>query len=148
MTEIKLINGPNMNLLGTREPDLYGNYTLDKLEQELIEQAQQLGVSLSCYQSNAEAELIDYIHDNAGTAFVIFNPAAFTHTSVALRDALLATNTRFIEIHITNPASREAFRQTSYFSDIAVATIAGFGIDGYSYALQQAYKLTTQTQGS
>ncbi len=146
MHNLLLLNGPNMNLLGKREPKKYGNINLSTLNSQLSEQATQLDCQLECFQSNSEAELIDKIQTNAGQAFIMFNPAAFTHTSVALRDALLATESRFIEVHITNPKTREQFRQQSYFSDIADAVIAGCGIDGYHYALQTAVKRITENQ--
>ncbi|MDD9340909.1 type II 3-dehydroquinate dehydratase [Providencia heimbachae] len=142
MTEdihILLLNGPNLNLLGTREPDKYGARTLSDIVAKLMLEANGLGVKLSHFQSNAEHELIDKIHaakDN--TDFILINPAAFTHTSVALRDALLAVCLPFIEIHLSNVHAREPFRQHSYFSDQAVGVICGLGADGYSFALQAA----------
>jgi 3-dehydroquinate dehydratase-2 len=148
MPDFMLINGPNINLLGKREPELYGNYTLQQLEQEFTEKASEWNCNTICFQSNSEADLVDKIQENAGNAFIIINPAAFTHTSIALRDALSGTSCQFIEVHITNPVAREAFRKTSYFSDIAVATIAGFGIRGYFFALEYAYQVTTNNQGS
>src|SRR3989338_11254542 len=123
MPKLMLLNGPNLNLLGQREPEIYGSYTLKQLEQELMAKAAELDIPLECHQSNAEETLIELIHGNAGQAFILFNPAAFTHTSVALRDALLGTQSRFIEIHISNPSAREAFRKTSYFSYISESFI-------------------------
>lgn len=136
---ILLLNGPNLNLLGTREPDKYGNLTLADIESKLTQEAEQLGVKLSHFQSNAEHELINKIHaakDNVD--FILINPAAFTHTSVALRDALLAVALPFIEIHLSNVHAREPFRHHSYLSDKAVGVICGLGADGYSFALQAA----------
>ncbi|EMT5586695.1 TPA: type II 3-dehydroquinate dehydratase [Providencia stuartii] len=142
MTEdihILLLNGPNLNLLGTREPEKYGNQTLVDIVSKLTTEAEQLGVKLSHFQSNAEHELIEKIHaakDNVD--FILINPAAFTHTSVALRDALLAVALPFIEIHLSNVHAREPFRHHSYLSDKAVGVICGLGADGYSFALQAA----------
>ncbi|PWC12975.1 type II 3-dehydroquinate dehydratase [Brenneria corticis] len=136
---ILLLNGPNLNLLGTREPDKYGKTTLAQIVGNLETQAQVLNVQLSHLQSNAEHVLIDRIHQARGnTDFILINPAAFTHTSVALRDALLAVDIPFIEIHLSNVHAREAFRRHSYLSDIAVGVICGFGAEGYNHALQTA----------
>ncbi|MEI7210634.1 type II 3-dehydroquinate dehydratase [Pectobacterium carotovorum] len=138
---ILLLNGPNLNLLGTREPDKYGNTTLADIVSELKTQAQALNVKFSHLQSNAEHVLIDTIHQARGnTDFILINPAAFTHTSVALRDALLAVAIPFIEIHLSNVHAREPFRHHSYLSDVAVGVICGLGADGYQYALQTAVK--------
>ncbi|KFX01881.1 type II 3-dehydroquinate dehydratase [Pectobacterium carotovorum] len=138
---ILLLNGPNLNLLGTREPDKYGNTTLADIVSELETQAQALNVKFSHRQSNAEHVLIDTIHQARGnTDFILINPAAFTHTSVALRDALLAVAIPFIEIHLSNVHAREPFRHHSYLSDVAVGVICGLGADGYQYALQTAVK--------
>lgn len=139
MAHILLINGPNLNLLGTREPGVYGSMTLDQIEQDLAAQAKTLGHQCSAFQSNSEAELVDRVQQAAGThEFIIINPGAFTHTSVALRDALLAVAIPFIEVHISNVHAREEFRQHSYFSDIAVGTIIGLGTKGYELALASA----------
>lgn len=136
---ILLLNGPNLNLLGTREPDKYGNTTLADIINNLEVQAQAFDVTLSHLQSNAEHILIDRIHQAGGnTDFILINPAAFTHTSVALRDALLAVNIPFIEIHLSNVHAREPFRRHSYLSDIAVGVICGLGADGYNFAFQAA----------
>ncbi|MCL2892725.1 type II 3-dehydroquinate dehydratase [Brenneria tiliae] len=136
---ILLLNGPNLNLLGTREPDKYGKTTLAQIVGSLETQAQVLNVQFSHLQSNAEHVLIDRIHQARGnTDFILINPAAFTHTSVALRDALLAVDIPFIEIHLSNVHAREAFRRHSYLSDIAVGVICGFGAEGYNHALQTA----------
>ncbi len=145
MAKILLINGPNLNLLGTREPELYGATTLADIEQQLTGQAKGLGHELVAMQSNAEAELVDAIQAAAGnTAFVLINPGAFTHTSVALRDALLGVAIPFIEIHISNIHAREEFRRQSYFSDVAAGIVAGLGPQGYGLALQAADQLLKQ----
>lgn len=140
MAHLLLLNGPNLNLLGTREPGVYGAITLDQIAARLAQLASEAGHHLSAFQSNSEAELINQIHEAPGThvAFIIFNPAALTHTSVALRDALLAVKIPFIEVHLSNVHAREAFRHHSYFSDIAVDTITGLGAVGYELALRAA----------
>ncbi|WP_320819399.1 type II 3-dehydroquinate dehydratase [Thalassolituus sp.] len=140
MARILVLNGPNLNLLGTREPHIYGSTTLSDIEITLSQQAQAAGHELSHLQSNAEHVLLDRIHAarTDGTEFIIINPAAFTHTSVALRDALAGVAIPFIEIHISNVHAREAFRQHSYLSDIAVGVICGLGVQGYELALQGA----------
>ncbi|CAA0114380.1 3-dehydroquinate dehydratase 1 [BD1-7 clade bacterium] len=140
MKKILVLHGPNLNLLGRREPEIYGADTLDDINQALAKQADHAGADFEALQSNAEATLIDRIHQifDDNTAFVIFNPAAFTHTSVALRDALLAVDVPFIEVHLSNVHAREAFRHHSYFSDIAVGVIAGLGPQGYNLAMQAA----------
>ncbi|AJZ91400.1 type II 3-dehydroquinate dehydratase [Cedecea neteri] len=138
---ILLLNGPNLNMLGTREPDKYGHQTLAEIVNTLEAEATSLGVTLSHLQSNAEYALIDRIHQAKDTVdFILINPAAFTHTSVALRDALLAVDIPFIEIHLSNVHAREPFRHHSYLSDKAIGVICGLGADGYSYALQTAVK--------
>ncbi|MBA2652982.1 MAG: type II 3-dehydroquinate dehydratase [Tatlockia sp.] len=138
MKKILVLHGPNLNRLGNREPSVYGTTTLATLNADLKEQAKIAGLNLSCKQSNSEAELIDIIHQASddGIAYFIINPAAFTHTSIALRDALAATAIPFIEVHISNIYTREIFRQHSYFSDIARGVISGLGVKGYSLALQ------------
>jgi 3-dehydroquinate dehydratase-2 len=149
LATILVLHGPNLNLLGTREPDKYGNTTLADLNQQLQDQAQAAGHHLQTLQSNAEYELIERIQSASqeGVDFILINPAAFTHTSVALRDALLAVNIPFIEIHISNVHQREPFRQHSYFSDIATGVIAGLGVKGYSLALDAAVsQLQSQPQ--
>jgi 3-dehydroquinate dehydratase-2 len=140
MAKILLLNGPNLGLLGTREPDKYGAVTLDQITGRLRSLAAEFGHEVDAFQSNAEAELIDRIHRTSGdgTAFILFNPAAFTHTSIALRDALLAVAKPFIEVHLSNVHAREAFRHHSYFSDIARGTITGLGAIGYELALRAA----------
>ena len=141
MATILLLNGPNLNLLGTREPDIYGSTTLADIEKSVAAAAGQLGHSLEAYQSNAEAELVDRVQNAAGRVeFILINPGAFTHTSLALRDALLAVSIPFIEIHISNIYAREDFRKQSYYSDIAVGTIAGLGPQGYELALHAAHR--------
>lgn len=138
---ILLLNGPNLNLLGTREPEKYGSTTLTEIVNGLENQALSLNMTLSHLQSNAEYALIDRIHQARGnTDFILINPAAFTHTSVALRDALLAVQIPFIEIHLSNVHAREPFRHHSYLSDIAVGVICGLGADGYTFALQAAVR--------
>jgi len=140
MPDILIINGPNLNLLGTREPKHYGSETLESINKKLTKLATASDLSIDFVQSNAEADLIEHIHkatDNA-VRFIIINPAAFTHTSVALRDALSGVDIPFIEIHLSNVHAREAFREHSYFSDIAVGVISGFGAQGYELALQAA----------
>ena len=140
MARVLLLNGPNLNLLGTREPAVYGTDTLESIEQRAVAVAREVGHELLAYQSNAEHELIERIQraPSEGIAIVIFNPGAFTHTSIALRDALLGTHLPFIELHLSNTQSREPFRRHSYFSDIAVGVIAGFGAFGYELAVRAA----------
>ncbi len=135
-----LINGPNLNLLGSREPDVYGATNLGDIENRAVEVAKSLGHELSCFQSNAEHELIDRVQKAQvdRVEFIILNPGGFTHTSVALRDAFLAVQIPFIEIHLSNTFAREEFRHNSYFSDIAKSCLFGFGAYGYELALQAA----------
>lgn len=143
---ILLLNGPNLNMLGTREPDKYGSQTLASIISRLTDTATSLNVTLESLQSNAEHELIDRIHQAKDQIdYILINPAAFTHTSVAIRDALLAVNIPFIEIHLSNVHAREPFRHHSYLSDIAAGVICGLGADGYTYALQTAVKRLSQT---
>lgn len=143
MSRILVLNGPNLNLLGTREPKHYGTDTLTQIEQRMIEAAKQSGIDLAFHQSNAEHQLVELIHaaPQDGVSCIIINPAAFTHTSVALRDALLGVEIPFIEIHLSNPHAREDFRKHSYFSDIAKGVISGFGAQSYDLALQAALHL-------
>ena len=140
MTKILLINGPNLNLLGTREPHIYGSQTLQDIEKLLISDALKQGFELLCYQSNAEHALIERVHQAKleQVQFILINPAAFTHTSVALRDALSGVAIPFIEVHLSNVHARESFRHHSYLSDIARGIICGLGTDGYRFALQAA----------
>jgi 3-dehydroquinate dehydratase-2 len=142
MATILVLHGPNLNLLGEREPEVYGRTTLADIDQRLQALAHDAGHHLLSLQSNAEAELIDRVHDarREGVDFIIINPAAFTHTSIALRDALAATGIPFIEVHLSNVHARESFRQRSYFSDIARGVICGLGAHGYDYALQAALR--------
>ena len=137
MTSILVLNGPNLNLLGKREPGIYGSTTLADIEQALYQQASAQQISLTFEQSNSEEVLIELIHEagEEGIDGIVINPAAFTHTSVALRDALLGVNIPFVEIHISNVHAREPFRAHSYFSDQALGVICGLGPKGYEYAL-------------
>lgn len=139
MARILLINGPNLNLLGRREPGTYGATTLGEIEQAAAETARGLGHELETFQSNGESDIIDAVHAAAGrVGFIIINPGAYTHTSIALRDALLGVAIPFIEVHLSNVYAREPFRHKSYLSDIAVGVITGLGADGYGYAVQAA----------
>jgi 3-dehydroquinate dehydratase-2 len=137
---ILVLHGPNLNLLGEREPEVYGSTTLAEIDGALHERAQAAGHTLVSMQSNAEHALVERIQAarGDGTAFILINPAAFTHTSVAIRDALAAVRIPFIEVHLSNPHAREPFRRQSYFSDLAVGVVAGFGADSYRYALDAA----------
>ncbi len=150
MATILVLHGPNLNLLGTREPAVYGGTTLADIDQRLVEMAKSRGHHLQTMQSNAEYELIDRVHDarREGINFIIINPAAFTHTSVALRDAFSAVAIPFIEVHLSNVHAREAFRRHSYFSDIAKGVICGFGARGYELALQAALADLEQSAAS
>ncbi|OYD55170.1 type II 3-dehydroquinate dehydratase [Thauera propionica] len=138
MSKVLVINGPNLNLLGTREPHIYGSTTLTDVENGLRAQATELGLELECFQSNHEGGIVDRIHEarTEGVKFVIINPGAYTHTSVAIRDAFGGVAIPFVEVHISNVHKREAFRHHSYLSDIAEAVMAGFGTLGYNLALQ------------
>lgn len=140
MATILLINGPNLNMLGRREPDIYGSETLKDVIESLVELADEYNVRLFDFQSNAEHEIVERIHQamDDGTNYIIINPAAFTHTSVAIRDALATINVPFIEVHLSNVYKREAFRKHSYFSDLAEGVIAGLGTKGYQLALEAA----------
>ena len=147
MANLLLLNGPNLGLLGTREPGIYGKSTLADIEALLRGQAEALGRKLEAFQSNAEHALVERIHAARGKSdFILFNPAAFTHTSVSLRDALLAVAIPFIEVHLSNVAAREDFRQRSYFADIAAGTVAGFGVASYELALMAANRLLAKGQ--
>ena len=139
-TQILLLNGPNLNLLGTREPERYGSVTLAEIENRLTDAAGKSGATLTAYQSNSEADLVGRIQQAPpqGVDFIIINPAAYTHTSVAMRDALAAVRIPFLEIHLSNIHAREPFRQRSYFSDLAVGVITGLGAHGYDLALAYA----------
>jgi 3-dehydroquinate dehydratase II len=140
MPKILVIHGPNLNLLGERETQHYGRDTLQAIDERLVEQGRREGIEVNTFQSNAEAPLIERIHaaKSDETAYILINPAAFTHTSVALRDALAAVRIPFIEVHLSNVHAREPFRQHSYFSDLAAGVICGFGPIGYELALQAA----------
>lgn len=145
--QILLLNGPNLNMLGKREPNHYGSQTLQDIEHSLQQSAQQLGVKLTCFQTNSEEKLLDKIHQSFQQVdFILINPAAFTHTSVALRDALLAVNIPFVEIHLSNVHRREPFRHHSYLSDIAIGVICGLEHKGYDYALNFAIDYLTKNQ--
>ncbi len=145
MARILVLNGPNLNLLGSREPDVYGRTTLATIGTALRARAAAAGHDLDFYQSNAEHELVERIHQAGrdGVAFILINPAAYTHTSVALRDALLGVGIPFIELHLSNVHAREAFRQRSYLSDVAVGVISGFGAQSYELALDAALARVT-----
>jgi 3-dehydroquinate dehydratase-2 len=140
MAKLLVIHGPNLNLLGTREPEIYGTDTLEDINDRLARQAEAAGHQISFLQSNAEHELVAAVHGARadGTGCIVINPGAFTHTSIALRDALLGVSIPFIEIHLSNVHAREAFRQTSYLSDVAVGVITGLGARGYEYAVDRA----------
>lgn len=142
MAKLLVLHGPNLNLLGTREPEVYGRTTLAEIDAALAAQAAVAGHETTGFQSNAEHQLVDRVQAarTDGTAFILINPAAFTHTSVALRDALAAVAIPFIEIHLSNPHTREPFRHHSYFSDLAVGVVCGFGADSYRYAMEAALK--------
>ena len=146
MARLLLLNGPNLNLLGSREPGIYGSATLPLIEQRAAAIAKETGHELTAFQSNAEHELLERIHQAAkeSIAFLIFNPGGFTHTSVALRDALLAVRLPFIEVHLSNTQAREPFRHHSYFSDIAVGSIVGLGALGYELAVRAAAERLAQ----
>ena len=147
MATILVLHGPNLNMLGEREPGVYGETSLNEINQALQQAAQQAGHHLLAMQSNAEYELVERIQDarHEGVNYIIINPAAYTHTSVAIRDALAAVAIPFIEVHLSNIHAREEFRQQSYFSDIAVGVICGLGAQGYELALQAAIKNIEQS---
>lgn len=146
MATISVLNGPNLNLLGIREPGLYGNQTLADIRQHLEQKAVELGHQLNFHQNNAEHDIVELIHAayHAHIDFIIINPAAFTHSSVAIRDALLATKIPFIEVHLSNVHAREPFRKHSYFSDIAKGVICGLGATGYELALLAAHQILAE----
>lgn len=147
MAKILLLHGPNLNLLGTREPEIYGRATLAEIDADLASRAAAAGHSLEAFQSNAEHELIDRVQRTRtdGTAFIVINPGAFTHTSIALRDAMAAVAVPFIEVHLSNIHAREPFRRHSYFSDLAVGLICGLGPIGYGLALAAALERLQRT---
>jgi len=146
MVNLLTLHGPNLNLLGNREPRHYGNRSLEEINTQLIKLAESDGHQMFCYQSNAEHELVNRIQQSPGQGidFIIINPAAFTHTSVALRDALVAVSIPFIEVHLSNVHAREPFRKHSYFSDIARGVIAGLGAEGYRYAYLAAIRFLSK----
>jgi len=148
VAKLLVLHGPNLNLLGTREPEIYGRATLADIDAELAAIAQASGHELASFQSNAEHALIERVQHarDDGTAFILINPGAFTHTSVALRDALAAVAVPFIEVHLSNVHAREAFRRVSYFSDLAVGVIAGFGAASYRLALSAAIERLQQSR--
>ena len=150
MHNILVLHGPNLNLLGRREPKFYGRTSLEEINASLAELAKTDGHRLTARQSNAEHELVDWIQqaESDGTNFIIINPAAFTHTSVAIRDAISATEIPFIEVHLSNVHAREPFRRHSYFSDLALGVIAGLGAQGYTHAYISACKYLDQAQAS
>lgn len=137
---VLVINGPNLDRLGRREPEIYGYETLQDVNKRLQRRSFIAGIHLECYQSNSESELIERVHRamDEKIKFIILNPAAYTHTSIALRDAVSMTNIPMVEVHISNPMNRESFRHTSYFSDIAQSTVTGMGTMGYDFALEYA----------
>ena len=147
MAKILVLNGPNLNLLGEREPEIYGRDTLEDINRRLTKQAQTAGHELLSFQSNAEHDLINRIHAarKEGIGFILINPGAFTHTSIALRDAFASVKIPFIEVHLSNVHAREAFRRHSYLSDLAVGVIAGLGPVGYEFALQAAMQRLSKT---
>lgn len=142
MSKILLLHGPSLNLLGTREPTVYGRTTLAEINATLLKMASQAGVGLECFQSNGEGTLIDHIHAarTGGVGFIVINPGAYTHTSIALRDALAAVAIPFIEVHLSNVHGREEFRKHSFLSDLAVGVVTGLGADGYEFALEAAIR--------
>lgn len=149
MSDILLLNGPNLNMLSTREPEHYGTQTLDDIIKHLQTLAHQAKLTLAHHQDNAEVGLIEQIHKahSDGVKYIIINPAAFTHTSIALRDALLAVDIAFTEVHLSNVYKREDFRQKSYFSDIALGVISGFGAQGYEFAMRSAIQHIQSLKG-
>ena len=146
MAKILLLHGPNLNLLGQRETDIYGDLSLDAINSAAQKQVNHADIELETFQSNSESELVDVIQQAKASkvSLIVINPAAYTHTSVAIRDALLAVEIPFIEVHLSNPHRREPFRHHSYFSDVAEAVVAGFGADSYRYALDAAIKTITK----
>ena len=147
MNTILVLHGPNLNLLGSREPDVYGHITLDEINNKLQHLVHMQGANLLYFQSNAESALVDRVHlaRQDGTDFIVINPAAFTHTSVALRDALAAVAIPFIEVHLSNVFAREPFRKESYFSDLAIGVISGLGATGYELAVQYALQYSVRS---
>ena len=146
MPKILLLNGPNLNLLGTREPEIYGYSTLPEIEQLVIKMSEESDFECEAFQSNHEGQLIDWLHQNRQAHFLILNPGAFSHTSIALRDAISAIQIPFVEVHLSNVYQREPFRKQSYFADIAVGILAGLGIKGYELATKFAIDWLTQKE--
>jgi len=147
MKTILVLHGPNLNLLGSREPSVYGHITLDEINNKLQHLVRMHGANLLHFQSNSESALVDRVHlaRQDGTDFIVINPAAFTHTSVALRDALTAVAIPFIEVHLSNVFAREPFRKESYFSDLAIGVISGLGATGYELAVQYALQYSVRS---
>ena len=147
MKTILVLHGPNLNLLGSREPSVYGHITLDEINNKLQQLVRMHGANLLHFQSNSESVLVDRVHlaRQDGTDFIVINPAAFTHTSVALRDALTAVAIPFIEVHLSNVFAREPFRKESYFSDLAIGVISGLGATGYELAVQYALQYSVRS---
>ena len=145
--QVLLINGPNLNLLGNREPKIYGSISLDSLEESLKAQAEKEGIRLDCFQSNSEGDIVDRIHQSLGNVNgILINAGAYTHTSIALRDALLSVEIPYVELHMSNIYSREDFRQNSFISDKAIGLVSGFGVMSYSLALQGLVTYLRQLQ--
>ncbi len=142
--KILVIHGPNLNMLGKREPEIYGSETLFEINKKLVQKGKKLGLAVETFQSNHEGEIVEKIHEAFGeVSGLIINPAAFTHTSIAIRDAILILNIPVIEIHLSNIYKREPFRHKSMISDIATGQIAGLGVDGYFFALDAVFKITS-----
>ena len=133
--KVLFINGPNLNMLGTREEDVYGSLTLDQINEKILSKANELKIDTDFFQSNVEGNLVSKIQESSDFDYIVINPAAFTHTSIAIRDALLAVQSKFVEVHLSNIFSREDFRQNSYVSSISLGVISGFGHEGYLMAL-------------
>ena len=138
MPKVLLINGPNLNLLGSREPEIYGSITLKEIEKKVVSTLRGHEIDCESFQSNSEGEIIDWLHNNRRADFLLLNPGALSHTSVGLRDAVLGVEIPFIEIHLSNVHKREEFRQHSYFSDIAIGALSGLGVKGYLLAAEFA----------
>ncbi len=139
--KVLFINGPNLNMLGTREEDVYGSLTLDQINEKILSKANELKIDTDFFQSNVEGNLVSKIQESSDFDYIVINPAAFTHTSIAIRDALLSIKAKFIEVHLSNIYSREDFRHNSYVSSIAIGVISGFGFQGYLMALDYILSL-------
>ncbi|MBS1254262.1 MAG: 3-dehydroquinate dehydratase 1 [Deltaproteobacteria bacterium] len=148
MPTVLLINGPNLNLLGSREPEIYGSTTLKEIEEQVASTLKKHEINCKTFQSNSEGELIDWLHEQREADFLLLNPGAFTHTSVGLRDAVLGVGIPFVEIHLSNVHKREEFRHQSYFSDIAIGALAGLGVKGYLLAAEFAVDFIKQKESS